>query len=156
MCHSAVNLQCNCAAVCLLANSSVTMSDKKKRSANFTSNEERLLVSLVAEFKGIIECKKSGQTTWKQKSSAWNSLHEQFNARSGGEYRDLETIKQKYQNLKKTAKQKLSTHKRESFQTGGGSCKIINITDIDTSIQGILGDQIGGLPSLCDSDSVGM
>lgn len=132
------------------------MSEKKKRSANFTGNEERLLVSLIGDIRDIIECKKSGQTTWKQKSSAWNSLQEQFNARSNGEYRDLETIKQKYHNLKKSAKQKFSAQKRNLNKTGGGSCKPIAISDIDQSIKDILGDQIEGLPSLCDSDSTGI
>jgi hypothetical protein len=77
---------------------------------------------------------------------------EQFSAGSNGEFKEVQALKQKYQDLKKNTKQTFSANRRNFMQTGGGSCELVEIDDADEFIKDLLGDQIEGQPSLCDSD----
>ncbi|KAJ3662474.1 hypothetical protein Zmor_006822 [Zophobas morio] len=77
-----------------------------KKNSNFTYDEEQILVSLVDKYKNIVEYKKSGSMMWKQKD-AWKNIEKEF-ACTSGKFRSSKNLKEKYLNLKKRTKKKLS------------------------------------------------
>ncbi|KAL1516236.1 hypothetical protein ABEB36_000155 [Hypothenemus hampei] len=58
------------------------MANKRVRVPNFSSEEETLLVSLVEDYKNIIECKKTGNSTWQEKKLAWEAIENKFNSQN--------------------------------------------------------------------------
>lgn len=128
------------------------MEKKFIRSTNFNSREENILIHLVKKYKGEVECKKSDTNTNKIKAEAWVKICNEFNSQLGEPYRSDKTLKNKYENIKKRAKQRFADHKKYVTGTGGGPHKDILISDTDTSLHEILGTQLTGLTSEFDSD----
>jgi len=98
-----------------------------KRSANFSPDEMELLKSLVHKRWDKIECKKSDALTWKQKQSSWEDLADEFNCNSSLEHRPVHILKKKWDNIKKTLKQKVTADKSYLKGTGGGPAKNVLI-----------------------------
>jgi hypothetical protein len=139
----------------IVSMASTSASNSTKRSGNFSKEEEQLLVSLVAQNKHIVENKKSGVISWKDKQEAWKRIEAEFNCQNTHNlYRNMKGLKEKYANLKRTTKQKFSKNRQQILKTGGGSCETINFTDIDTTLKDILGEQVDGLNNIYDSDCV--
>lgn len=124
----------------------------KKRSTNFSSKEENILISLVKKFKDQIECKRSDTNTNKIKLNAWKRVTNEFNSISGENYRHLEVLRNKYDNLKKRSKQKFADEKSFLKKTGGGPSKDFYFDDTDKEIKEIIGTQMTGLQSEFDDD----
>ena len=95
-----------------------------KRSPNFSSDEIELLKTLVHKRWDKIECKKSDSLTWKQKQLSWEDLSEEYNSNNRSlEYRSVNILKKKWDNLKKALKQKVTAEKSYIKGTGGGPAK---------------------------------
>ena len=47
------------------------MDEKDKRGANFTKTEIDLLIDITLKYNNIVENKRTGTTTWKDKSEVW-------------------------------------------------------------------------------------
>ncbi|CAH1976165.1 unnamed protein product [Acanthoscelides obtectus] len=62
-----------------------------------------MLISSVSKKKDVIESETSGTVTWKQKSSVWQSIEQEFQALTGC-HREAKTLRDKYCNLKKKQK----------------------------------------------------
>lgn len=125
---------------------------KRERSSNFSNKEIELLISIIQDFKTIIECKKTDATTWREKDAAWENVAKAFNSSSGEVFRSKKTLKAKYEDIKKNIKKKLAHNKMEQFKTGGGKPDIRSLTGIEETILSILPSSIEGLPSVWDSD----
>lgn len=83
----------------------------EKRAANFSINEEQLLIRLVKKYKNIIESKRSNAVTWKDKEKAWLKIECEFNSRNNDNtFRSAKHLKEKY-NLKKVLKRNLQQKK---------------------------------------------
>ncbi|KAJ4448358.1 hypothetical protein ANN_10374 [Periplaneta americana] len=119
--------------------------DCTKRSANFSDREVELLVNLVKKYSGIIECKKTDSTTWKDKPEAWEKLSNDFNSCSGGILRCAKNLTIKYENVKNAAKKKFAEEKQEVYKTGGGTPTTVQITPVDHLIKNMMGDNGTGL-----------
>lgn len=156
------------------------MSDsKRKRAANFTPSEVRLLLNLAIMQKGIIENKKTDSETWKIKDQTWENIAIDFNASSGkitrstivikagclqkliltiaflGEtFRTVDTLRQKYDGLKKGLKKKVIKNKQETQKTGGGIPDYIKIEGPEKDLLQVLSLSVHGLSAVCDSDTV--
>ena len=67
------------------------MEDKGKRSrgANYSMDEKSLILSLVDNYKGIIENKQTNGTAWKAKEKTWIKIQTEFNASSTGNVKRL-------------------------------------------------------------------
>ncbi|KAI4457563.1 hypothetical protein MML48_7g00015983 [Holotrichia oblita] len=128
------------------------MNKKFARSTNFSCKEEHLLTSLVKKYKNDVECKRSDTNTSQIKKQAWKKIEEEFNASSGEIYRSVEVLRNKYENIKKRTKKKLSDQKKDIFGTGGGPSEGIIISGVEKDIEDILGTQLTGLPSEFDND----
>ncbi|CAH1107025.1 unnamed protein product [Psylliodes chrysocephalus] len=137
-----------------VARSIATPTRKKlKRSHNFTACEVALLIAHVKERTSEIECRKSDTDTNKIKNEAWAHVCQKFNAHSKQSiYRDVDVLKNKYNNEKKKAKKKYADEKRHLYGTGGGPPEIIQESTIDKDIAEIIGTQMTGFPSKYDDD----
>lgn len=125
----------------------------KDRTPNFTKSEVELLMELVVKFKDIIENKKTDRVHWNQKSAAWVTIEKEFNLKSGGACRTPSVLKTKYENIKKTCKQKYAAEKRTFYQTGGGPGEKIKFDNVDEMVSDLLGTQINGFSCLYDADN---
>ena len=47
------------------------MDEKDKRGANFSKTEIDLLIDITLKYNNIVENKRTGTTTWKDKSEVW-------------------------------------------------------------------------------------
>ncbi|CAH1963906.1 unnamed protein product [Acanthoscelides obtectus] len=73
-----------------------------------------MLISLVSKNKDVIESKTGGTVTWKQKSSVWQSIEQEFRALTGC-HREAKTLRDKYFNSKKKTKSKFATNKSNNI-----------------------------------------
>ncbi|KAJ8930405.1 hypothetical protein NQ314_016800 [Rhamnusium bicolor] len=79
-----------------------------KRSHNFSSKEENILLTLVKDkYARQIECKKTDTNANKCKTEAWLKLAKEFNSYSGESYRDAQVLRKKFLIMKKKIKKKL-------------------------------------------------
>lgn len=84
------------------------MSDKKKeRGCNFSKSEVNLLMTMILQDVHIIENKKIDGATTREKKRVWTRITKMFNA-TYPEGRDMNSLKTKYENLKRIFKKKIS------------------------------------------------
>lgn len=124
----------------------------KERTPNFSKSEVELLMDIIVLYKEIIENKKTDKIHWSQKNAAWSFVEKEFNAKNGGTFRSSLVLKTKYENIKKTSKQKFAAEKRSLYMTGGGPEVKSQLTPIDEMVSDLLGDQIEGLTNSYDDD----
>ena len=133
-----------------------SIKDRNSHSKNFTEEENLLLAEIVASKKSILENKKSGAITNKQKEKAWVDLAQEFNAlNSRNLNRSAEILRNKWRNIKKTSTKNYSNNKKSFKNTGGGSPEqFLEGTPVDALVHDVIGERMTGLPSVCDSDVV--
>ncbi|KAI4469096.1 hypothetical protein MML48_2g00005915 [Holotrichia oblita] len=122
------------------------MAENIKRSNNFSNSEGcRLLIELVEKNKDIIECKRTDTDNNRKKTDTWKAIENEFNSLSGQTFRDVKVLKNKYENIKKRTKKKVSDNKINIMGTGGGPSQDV----------GMLGARVEGYPSAFGIDTVG-
>jgi len=89
---------------------------------------------------------------FREKDMCWLQIFEEFNSRSSVSYRSLETLKEKYSNLKKNATTKSASMKRSVKRTGGGRGDKVVLTEMDHEILLMLGTRATGRLSNYDDD----
>lgn len=129
------------------------MERKNSRAANFSTREENVLINLVKKYKNAVECKKTDSDNNKIKTEVWEKIYSEFNSILGDPYRSIKVLKNKYENIKKRAKQKFADNKKYVSGTGGGAFKDLVLTKTESDIHDILGTQLTGLTSKFDSDA---
>lgn len=72
---------------------------------------------------------------------------------SGTTPRCVESLKQKYEGLKKELKKKIRKNKEETYKTGGGIPNYEPINDLEKKLLEIISTQVHGLWNSIDSDS---
>jgi len=126
---------------------------EKKRTTNFSSEEVEALIKIVQDHQHIVENKKTDAVFNKRKHEEWEKIAKEFNCAHNSD-RTVQAIKTKYENIKKTAKKKFATEKKQTYATGGGVPVSSGITPIDEAMRAILTTQITGFDSTVDSDTV--
>lgn len=127
---------------------------KRSRGTNYYPDEMALLLSLVTEFKDIIENKKTDHVVWQEKNEVWKKIEAMFNARSPcGIFRSVESLRKHYENKKASVKKDLADEKIAILKTGGGSYtrKQDPLRDITLSI--VNEKTVNGLKNTYDCDS---
>lgn len=95
--------------------------ERKKRSANFTHNETMLLMSLISDFKNIIENKKTDGVSVQEKNHTWKKITAAFNSVCPeSRYRTMESLKKLYDNKKRDTRKEKAEERKEILLTGGG------------------------------------
>lgn len=125
-----------------------------KRSTNFTASEETILMQLVKKYAKEIECAETDTNTNKTKNEAWSLIATEFNAQSLENYRDLNVLRNKYNNLKKRSKKKFAEERKCLYSTGGGKAPKFEDTNIDNDIREIISSQMTGFLSEYDDDYI--
>ena len=95
----------------------------KQRKANFTKEEDSILLEEYKIKKGILDAKLSSKVTSADKGNVWLEIRDKINASSSCK-RTAEEIKQRLNNLKKTVKAKVSEQRRSVHKTGGGPANV--------------------------------
>lgn len=127
---------------------------KRDRSANFSLYERDILVSLVQKYQTVLENKQSDASTWKMKEAAWKNIENDFNARSGGIFRSLKTLKVKYEGLKRTVRKKAAAIRSELYRTGGGKNTAPLLDNVEEQIKTMITLSTDGMESIYDSDKL--
>ncbi|KAK5648389.1 hypothetical protein RI129_003281 [Pyrocoelia pectoralis] len=103
------------------SSSSCVNNSKRMRTANYSQNEKNVLVTIVNSYKNIIENKKTDAVTNGEKEKAWQQIAQKFNAVSPENiYRDVQSLKKTYSNIKMQVKKAAADEKTEIYKTGGG------------------------------------
>lgn len=87
----------------------------------FSELEKSIIRELVGKHKDVLESKRNDYRSIKQKTSAWETLTEEFNSQAGVNKRDSKQIKKCWENIKSRAKKYIAKEKREAKLTGGGT-----------------------------------
>lgn len=114
--------------------------DRQTRSKNF-SNEETLLLT-----EHILENKKSGQVTYKQREKTWVEVSIEFNALTTNNInRNAQMLKMKWRNTKKTSTKNYGKMKNSFKKTGGGvGGTFAADTPIDARVHHVIGERMTG------------
>jgi hypothetical protein len=125
------------------------------RSKNFSTSEVNLLVRLVDSNKKVVESKKTGAVTNREKGKMWEKIALSFNSQTTeGINREAKVLKEKWTNLKRVAVKNHAADKKFRQGTGGGPSKPAQETPTDTLVNNILGTRLTGLEAECDSDAL--
>lgn len=127
--------------------------NKRKRNANFTADEEQILVSLVKKYQHILENKKSDAITNSEKMKTWETIAQEYSSLMGCSKTSI-TLRTKYNNMKKNVKKKFAEEKNYLRCTGGGPAIKIDISNTDNTIKEMLGDTVTGFVSKYDADTL--
>ncbi|XP_071052903.1 myb/SANT-like DNA-binding domain-containing protein 3 [Onthophagus taurus] len=111
----------------------------KSRTPNFTATDDAILVGLVSKYQKVLENKHTDTITNKSKATMWDKLTSECIARSGSVYRNIKILKNKFKNIKRRTKEKLSKEKAARYRRGGGPHTIVNITPIEEEIKTMIG-----------------
>ncbi|CAH2098611.1 unnamed protein product [Euphydryas editha] len=87
----------------------------RKRGANYTEAEKKILMVLVKAHNNIIECKDTSTTSNEKKKDAWAQVTKSYNAFSTTGNRTTAQIKHLYENLKQNAKKSLATSNEADY-----------------------------------------
>ncbi|XP_055856074.1 myb/SANT-like DNA-binding domain-containing protein 4 [Episyrphus balteatus] len=132
------------------------MSNRSKRTSNFSKAEEEKLINLALQKKSILENKKTDAITSKQKDAAWEALAENFNATSEGQLRTGKVLKDKYNNIKRALRKSKADLRKEIFLTGGGPPPPTQKeqSPLLNELSDVMGISVDGLASRNDDDEV--
>lgn len=100
----------------------------------FSTAEIQCLMSIIENFKDIIENKATNSETNCEKRKAWLLITERYNALPGVTKRTCIQLRTLYKNLKSKASKSKVKEKLKQFKTGGG-IKASSETDIQKRIQ---------------------
>ncbi|XP_073825176.1 uncharacterized protein [Musca autumnalis] len=118
---------------------------QRKRSRNFTMEEELLLVNLVGEQKHCIENKKSDAVVWKQKEEAWRKVEDGFAATTGLR-RSFKALRDKYDHMKRRAKREMVEQNLEGAD--------FKMSTVSQSVLSMLGDLATDLDNTYDDGDI--
>lgn len=110
---------------------------KRSRGENFTEADRLLLVDVMGDnnILSLTECKKTDGVTSKIKKEAWQVVANKFNACTTSQKRSVEALQRLWKNLKDKAKREVTSHRRATFQTGGGK-PAEPMTDLSNRVAG--------------------
>lgn len=126
--------------------------EKTPRSINFNPQESDLILQLVDEDTDIINCKKTGQYTKKEKTKVWDKITDDFNEGSRTK-RTSKELSTKYKNLKQTFKKDISRKIKSQKQTGGGSYEGEGPSTYTCHSFGLTETDIVGVKNIYDSNN---
>lgn len=132
----------------------MTSEVSKKRVPNFSSSETELLTHIVRRYSHVLENKKTDVVSNKLKEETWCKVADDFNSTSGVYVRNAQTLRAKYENIKKNLKRKYGDYRRSLYKTGGGPSQHIHLTHEEEIVMELVGPSVKGLPPRFDSDKV--
>ncbi|CAG9764879.1 unnamed protein product [Ceutorhynchus assimilis] len=97
----------------------------RKRSPNFTGEENKVLNELVQVYEEQIERKKTDHASNVIKNRAWHELAKDFNGRLGHPYRSPTVLKHRYENMKKEFRRTMR-YRRQTNEMPAGADQVQN------------------------------
>jgi len=125
------------------------MSEKFKRQPNFNGEEVEILIKGVERRANILFSSFNSFVTAASKEKAWAEVVGEVTAVSGV-VRSAADLKKKWSALKTSAKASASVSRREASKTGGGPRCVPEVTEQESRIAGIVGEEafsgiVGGI-----------
>ncbi|CAG9836276.1 unnamed protein product [Diabrotica balteata] len=128
------------------------MDKSKKRSTNFSKEEELGLLQEIEKYKDIVECKTTNKVNNKEKEEAWQKILTNFNAKNVV-WRTVEQVKNKYDNIKTRTRKVVAKENSYLRGTGGGpEIKTLEDPVIEATLRIINEKTVVGLKTIFDSD----
>jgi len=90
----------------------------KKKSPNFSNLEKIKLIELIERDKNIIENKKTDNVSTREKEKCWIKITKEFNNNCISVHRDVCSLKNCWDNLKKKTRKYFAEIRSELFKTG--------------------------------------
>ncbi|XP_077259125.1 uncharacterized protein LOC143895690 isoform X1 [Temnothorax americanus] len=125
----------------------------KKRLPNFSTDEKMTLTEIIESKKHIIESKQTDAVTIKEKEKCWLDISREFNSRCILANRNVASLKNCWDNLKKRTRRHFAEVRKEVFATGGGKMTIPD-DPIAERVKSIIQPSVDGLKNPFDSDHV--
>lgn len=97
---------------------SVKDNSNKKRLPNFTTEEKITLIEIIENKKNIIENKQTDGVTIREKEKCWLEISREFNSRCIQANRNVISLKNCWDNLKKRTRKHFAKKRKEIFATG--------------------------------------
>lgn len=91
---------------------------KRKRERSFEYSEKCALLDIVTRHFSVIESKKTDGVNMKLKNQRWTTIAEEFAAASSTCYRDSQSLKTLWENLKRKAKLAIAAQADNVYGTG--------------------------------------
>lgn len=130
------------------------MAEVSKKRTNYTGDEKKLLCSLVAEYKRVIENKETNAVSNREKDSAWSAVANKFNSRCYNIRRDAESLRKQWSNMKQVAKKEKAQERISRYKTGGGSASG-SATVISEAVSSVIDRRIvAGFDNEFDCDQI--
>ncbi|XP_039312007.1 uncharacterized protein LOC120359252 [Solenopsis invicta] len=126
----------------------------KKRISNFSNLEKLKLVEIIEREKNIIKNKKTDNISIKDKENCWIDVTREFNSNCISEHRDVNSLKNCWDNLKKKTRKHYAEIRSEIFKTGGGKANITADDPIAERVKTIIQPSVEGLQNRFDSDYI--
>ncbi|XP_069694751.1 myb/SANT-like DNA-binding domain-containing protein 3 [Periplaneta americana] len=123
-----------------------------KRGKNFDDFEKNFLIELIADYKHIIENKKTDSVTVRTENKAWEEIAIKYNASCRTGPRSAKQLHALYNCMKKAARKDLNRDKMERYKTGGGVF-IPNLSETGSKIINLLQPQFKPLDTAYDSSA---
>ncbi|XP_046400247.1 uncharacterized protein LOC124166661 [Ischnura elegans] len=93
---------------------------ERAEGSRITVQEKNLMLSLIAERKAVLNCKKVDAVSVSSKTKAWKEVEIEFNRHEGVTKRSWKQIKRSWENMKAKRKRDLAAANRQRMGTGGG------------------------------------
>lgn len=130
------------------------MEKKRDRGSNFSLSEVDLLMTCVFNEIKIIENKKTNTASVREKQSAWKRVENAFNCNNTEAFtRDTNSLRIKYDNIKRILKKKVSAAKCNT-NDGGGPIFNMELKWYEEQLHTDLQMGIEGLHAVSDSDNL--
>ena len=123
----------------------------RKRKPNFSAQEIAVITEKFEENQAVLKSKFTNTNTNKMKQSVWEEMTIAVNV-VGTAQQSVSEVKEKWTNLQRTAKNKLSKFRKEQRKTGGGpppkvpsqsTDKILELLKDTPSFSGLKGFETG-------------
>ena len=92
---------------------------RKPRKHNFSASEVSVLTEKVAQNLQILQSKLTNSVINQKKKNVWTEITAAVNA-VGAEKRTVAVVREKWKNLRSSAKKEFTNYRKESKRTGGG------------------------------------
>ncbi|CAH1398260.1 unnamed protein product [Nezara viridula] len=127
---------------------------ERARAANFTKEEENLLLRIINNHSDVIEIKLTDSVTNSMKAREWKTIAEEFNAQNLGQLRDPISLRTKYENIKRNANKKLREKKISRIKMEGGPEEIVISDDDETQLLQVIEPKAAGFQYTYGDDDV--
>ncbi|KAL1502741.1 hypothetical protein ABEB36_007843 [Hypothenemus hampei] len=136
-------------------NTPVMKKIKRSRAPNFTSSEIRTLIQAATKHCAILEDRTIDLINWEKKNETWKQIADEFNAtNTNNVFRTDKVLRNKYDNLKKDLKKKVSYNKAQTYSIVRDTSGYIKLNEDEKELLKLIALSVNGLPTEPESNEI--